>query len=186
MRGLLSTVLGGVSAVAMASTLAEASGAGCPVAARTPVAQTMPRTPWGDPDLQGVWSGADSMAVPLDRAEELGPRNVLTEEEFQARRARLVEGTTSSNIEATNFGAEPEIVESTSRQASLVIDPPNGRRPPRPPTTEPRAPSRTRISPGVFASVADLQGGFAAWVAAGLPVAAATTATTEPAVQSGS
>ena len=37
-----------------------------------------------------------------------------------------------------------------------------------------------------FASVADLQGGFAAWVAAGLPVAAATTATTEPTVQSGS
>ena len=35
-----------------------------------------------------------------------------------------------------------------------------------------------------FTSVADLQGGFAAWVAAGLPVAA--TATTEPAVQSGS
>jgi hypothetical protein len=158
MKVLLSVILAGALAVALASTLAEASGAGCPVALGAPVAQTTPRTSWGDPDLQGVWSGADSMAVPLDRAEELGSRNVLTEEEFRARRVKLVEGTSSSNIEATNFGAEPEIVQSTSRQASLIVDPPNGRRPPRVPAADPRAPSRTSFSPGIFASVADLGG----------------------------
>ena len=98
MRGVLSAVLAGVVAVVLASTAAEASGASCPIRGGAPVAQTMRRTPWGVPDLQGVWSGADSMAVPLDRAEELGSRNVLTEAEFQARRVKLVEGTSSSNI----------------------------------------------------------------------------------------
>ena len=158
MRGVLSAVLAGIVAVVLASTAAEASGASCSVRGGTPVAQTMRRTPWGDPDLQGVWSGADSMAVPLDRAEELGSRNVLTEAEFQARRVKLVEGTSSSNIEATNFGVEAEILQSTSRQASLVVDPPNGRRPPRLSAADPRAPLRTSFSPGVFASVAELGG----------------------------
>ena len=158
MRVRLSAVLAGISAVALASTPAEASGVGCRPRAGARVVQTMPRTPWGDPDLQGVWSGADSLAVPLDRAEELGSRNLLTEEEFQARRAKLVEGTSSRNIEATNFGAEAEILQSTSRQGSLVIDPINGRRPARIPVTQARAPSRNSFSPGVFASVAELGG----------------------------
>src|SRR5689334_17124535 len=38
-----------------------------------------PRTPWGDPDLQGVWPGTDFVGVPLQRASEFGTRNVLTE-----------------------------------------------------------------------------------------------------------
>ena len=30
---------------------------------------TPPRTPWGDPDLQGVWPGTDFVGVPLVRAD---------------------------------------------------------------------------------------------------------------------
>src|SRR5690242_17888576 len=44
-----------------------------------------PRTPWGDPDLQGVWPGTEMVGVPLQRPPQFGSRNVLTEEEFQAR-----------------------------------------------------------------------------------------------------
>ena len=44
-----------------------------------------PRTPWGDPDLQGEWPGTDMMGVPQQRPTELGARAELTEEEFADR-----------------------------------------------------------------------------------------------------
>ena len=46
-----------------------------------------PRTPWGDPDLQGVWPGTAMMGVPIERPRQLGERAALSDEEFQATRA---------------------------------------------------------------------------------------------------
>src|SRR5580704_14489885 len=37
------------------------------------------RTPWGDPDLQGVWN--DATSTPLQRPDGLGGKDVLTDEE---------------------------------------------------------------------------------------------------------
>jgi hypothetical protein len=96
------------------------------------------------------------IGVPLDRDPELGTRSVLTDAEFQARRTRLLESASPDNIEATNFGAESELAATKSRQASLVIDPPNGRRPPRTPAAEARQPARNSFSAGPFDGVADL------------------------------
>ena len=46
-----------------------------------PVASTWraPRTPWGHPDLQGIWTNVT--ATPLERPRDLAGRTVLTEEE---------------------------------------------------------------------------------------------------------
>ena len=41
---------------------------------------TVPKTPWGDPDLQGMWPG--NMGVPMQRPEALGTRATLTDAEF--------------------------------------------------------------------------------------------------------
>jgi hypothetical protein len=46
---------------------------------------TPPKTPWGDPDLQGIWPGTDMVSVPFERPAQFGNRLFLTEEEFQAR-----------------------------------------------------------------------------------------------------
>src|SRR5215469_9666162 len=46
---------------------------------------TAGRTPWGDPDLQGVYSNDDFKAVPFERPVELGERKYLTEEEYAKR-----------------------------------------------------------------------------------------------------
>lgn len=156
MRRIILTALVGVSTLALARTTTADSGARCPTTARASARQTWARTPWGDPDLQGVWSGTESMGVPLERDPELGTRNVLTEEELQVRRERLLKSASSDNIEATNFGIEPEISASQSRQASLVVDPSNGRRPPRTSVAEARRPARNSFSGGPFDSVADL------------------------------
>jgi hypothetical protein len=89
---------------------------------RTP-AQTKgykpPRTPWGDPDLQGHWPG--SVNIPLQRPASMGTRSTLTEQEFAARdaaeRKRVADGHWIEYYPA-------------SHQASLVVDPPDGRIPP--------------------------------------------------------
>ena len=117
------------------------------------------RTAWGDQDLQGVWSGLESIGVPFDREPALGTRALLTEEEFQARQMALRAAASGDNIEATNFGrggAEGEVLRNESRQASLVVDPPDGRRPPRTAHSDARQPTFGSFSAGPFNSVSDL------------------------------
>ena len=82
-------------------------------------AYTPPKTPWGDPDLQGLWPG--SLNIPLQRPASFGERNVLTDKELadrDAAEAKRVEG-----------GHWIEYYPAT-RQASLVVDPKDGRLPP--------------------------------------------------------
>ena len=155
---LLTFGLVGIVVLALSGDVAAATGPSC-VSARRPTPDAAPpRTPWGDPDLQGVWSGAEMDGVPLERAPEFGTRNTVTDEEFRSRRAELQLGASPNNIEATNFGIELEVSGSNpTRQASLVVDPPNGRRPPRTPEAVARQPARSSFSPGPFDSVLDLR-----------------------------
>ena len=44
-----------------------------------------PLTPWGDPNLQGMWPSGGVVMVPFERSEELGTRAVFTEEERAAQ-----------------------------------------------------------------------------------------------------
>jgi hypothetical protein len=90
----------------------------------------MPRTPWGDPDLQGNWTSVDMLGVPLQRPVELGERSAFSDEEFANVAHRQRAGTQNDDI--LIFG------DSTShwydngrpqRQTSLIVDPPNGRFP---------------------------------------------------------
>ena len=102
-------------------------GLPCVAAGQTAPAET-PRTPWGDPDLQGFWN--NNSAAPLERPENLGERATLTAEEveqrFERRRNLLFgrrEGDTGSYNE---FWFEHG---QDNNRASLIVDPPNGRMP---------------------------------------------------------
>ena len=44
-----------------------------------------PKTPWGEPDLQGVWSTDDTSGIPMARPAQYGDRLYLNQEEFTAR-----------------------------------------------------------------------------------------------------
>src|SRR5437867_3922849 len=46
------------------------------------------KTPWGDPDLQGVWPGTGLIGTPLQRDPSFGTRTTLTEQEFLERQKR--------------------------------------------------------------------------------------------------
>src|SRR5215831_2618139 len=97
---------------------------------------TPPKTPWGDPDLQGVWPG--NMGVPMERAVALGERTSFTDEEFskrqeQARRQALADAESTAATD-TKAGIGPPSYWTErgkpTRQTSLIIDPPDGRLPP--------------------------------------------------------
>jgi hypothetical protein len=84
------------------------------------------RTPWGDPDLQGVWVSSAAIGVPFERAEQLGSRAVLTDEELAARHAAAAARVRPKLVPPAGWAerrASPPL-------ASLVVDPPDGRLPP--------------------------------------------------------
>ena len=117
-----------------------------------------PRTAWGDPDLQGIWPASEMIGVPLQRAPELGTRAFLTDEEFAQRKAqasRQEEADSEEFVAARTPGAGADgtgppahwLERGTpQRQASLIVDPPNGRMPPMTPDGERRAAERARRS----------------------------------------
>ena len=90
---------------------------------------TVPRTPWGTPDLQAVWTGDAAHGISFERPRDVGDGDVLTPEQAAARRER---GTLGSI-----WGYEAEWRDTTlgyvnsapSRQVAMVIDPPDGRIP---------------------------------------------------------
>ena len=47
-----------------------------------------PRTPWGEPDLQGTWTSQAELGVPFERPAAFGTRQPLTDEEFAQREAQ--------------------------------------------------------------------------------------------------
>lgn len=89
----------------------------------------VPRTPWGEPDLQGVWTGNSAHGIPLERPADLAGVESLTAEQAAARRER---GTLGSI-----WGYEREWRDTTlgydkmtpSTQVAMIVDPPDGRLP---------------------------------------------------------
>src|SRR4051794_5373081 len=56
-----------------------------------PVAKnwTAPKTPWGDPDIQGTWTDDDCIGTPMNRPANLGDRAFYTEQELAQRESAL-------------------------------------------------------------------------------------------------
>ena len=102
-----------------------------------PPAESPSRTPWGDPDLQGMWDFRT--VTPLERPEELADKEFLTDEdavalresELHSRNADRRGTSTASDLERGyndfwwDYGSEL----TEDRRTSLIVDPPNGRMP---------------------------------------------------------
>ena len=74
-----------------------------------PVFGETPRTPWGDPDLQGMW--VNNSATPLERPDAFQGKETLTDEELQELNLTLPDGRKlfmgSSGTGAPKDGADP-------------------------------------------------------------------------------
>jgi hypothetical protein len=96
---------------------------------------TVPRTSWGDPDLQGTWFVLAD--VPLQRSPANANKEFLTDEEMAAsdKQKGLNPGRNarSANSVADVDGAYNAVFNSvlkTGRRTSMIIDPPDGHLPP--------------------------------------------------------
>ena len=96
------------------------------------------RTPWGDPDLQGIW-GAGYILTPLERPDEYEGREFLTDDEVAALegraagpgRDRRAEAGTVADVEGAYndaYSGRGRTVLHT-RRTSLIVDPPDGKIP---------------------------------------------------------
>jgi hypothetical protein len=121
--------------------------ASLPAVAQTREPSWADRTSWGDPDLQGEWTSEGEYGVPLERPPQFGTRQFLTDAEYAKRleEVRLRDArdlarvdVLSGKVDAPNAPI-PHWREynTTSRRTSLVIDPPDGRLPPRVPQARP-------------------------------------------------
>src|SRR4029079_10791557 len=88
---------------------------------------TPPKTPWGEPDLQGIWPINHLIRVQLQRNPMYGDRIYMTDEEF----ARL-QGGGGGGRGGGRAPAPIPVADSSMRpmrQTGLIVDPPNGRFP---------------------------------------------------------
>jgi hypothetical protein len=95
-------------------------------------AQAPPRTPWGEPDLQGIWT--DEFDTPLQRPAKYATQEFFTEaERAELDRVRLgiVERRATDAAVSNGYnGAAFFSTKRTGARTSRITDPPNGRLPP--------------------------------------------------------
>ena len=107
----------------------------------------VPKTEWGQPDLQGVWNF--NSETPLQRPEEFGDREFLTAEEIQQARIDREQSRAEADAKEAELNVNPEappVAESSGGynnfwferaaigenvRTSLITHPRNGRLPER-------------------------------------------------------
>ena len=157
MKGTLVAVL----AMALClPTSAQGPGKAASQAPRKPAPPTKPaankssapRTPWGDPDLQGVWN--DATSTPLQRPTGVGAKDVLTDEEAADFQAQLANDLSRDRRDG---GADADVNRAYNEhwmdarrlkitgdhRTSLIVDPQDGRIPPLVPLSPEREKART-------------------------------------------
>jgi hypothetical protein len=124
-----------------------------------------PKTPWGEPDLQGTWNANDLQGVPMQRAESVGTRYRLNDDEYTQRVTQRDQNVANDNSDEftleradefeKRFGTvggavspPPHWLErarTVSRVASYVIEPANGRIPALTPAAQAAAQQRQQV-----------------------------------------
>jgi hypothetical protein len=113
-----------------------AKSAGAPAAK----AYVPPRTPWGHPDLQGIFSNDDETGTPMARPAQFAGRTLesITPEEMKTINRQRNEQF-NAGVAGTEFagGLRPpthlifDTFERNNKRAWLIVDPPDGQQPPR-------------------------------------------------------
>jgi hypothetical protein len=134
---IVSIAVAAAAAGAVISAPITRASAQAPAASgMTPTASALLKTPWGEPDLQGIWT--DETTTPLQRPARYANQAVFTE----AERAELdrVRSEVLGRERRAERGTERDVSGSynnvfvsfkrTGARTSLIVDPPDGRIPP--------------------------------------------------------
>jgi hypothetical protein len=129
------------SMVTVAIAAAVISTAISGIAAQTSAQKTL-KTPWGEPDLQGIWT--EEFDTPLQRPARNANQEFLTEvqrQELDRRRADYYGDSarkqrTSQFEDGVMYNTEFLTIKRTGPRTSIIVDPPNGRLPPQTPEAQ--------------------------------------------------
>ncbi len=122
------------------TTVVAQAPAGSSATNPTGKTSSVPKTPWGKPDLQGIWSG-EGIIVPFQRPKEFGNRQLMTEAEHQKAVEDLAKRNERIGRDNRNGrGTEKDVARAyndlwfdkpngVSYRTSQIIDPPDGRMP---------------------------------------------------------
>jgi hypothetical protein len=127
-------------APAAAAQTSSARPKPAPPARATAKSFAMPKTPWGDPDLQGVWTSDDMLSIPMERSEQFAGRAELSDEEFAARSQRDQQALDRNKKAVGAFRGD--VGSRSFRQTSRVTEPADGRIPPTTPQAQRRVAER--------------------------------------------
>jgi hypothetical protein len=148
------SVMSTLAVVAAIAALGAVPLAGQAVGARPAVKAaknyTPAKTPWGDPDLSGVYTNKDENGIPMERPGQFEGKNL--EEVDDSEFAEIVRERNASaqaravGIGGAETGAGPihwyEHYDAKNSRPWLVIDPADGRIPPTTPEAQKRAADR--------------------------------------------
>ena len=116
-----------------ATTSTKSADVGKKAAAAEP--WTHPKTPWGDPDLQGTYTFATRTR--MERPDNFGAKQVLTQAELAELEGQDAQATANEDrsVDPGSVGSYNRFWASNERgrrtgRTSLIVDPPDGRRPP--------------------------------------------------------
>jgi len=84
-----------------------------------------PKTPWGDPDLQGTWTGDDTWGVPFERPKNFGTRKTLTEDELKDRQKRVEQSEEFVETGGTNHS--PAVAQIEAKEKGEAVPQAQGR-----------------------------------------------------------
>jgi len=125
----------GVAVVAVIEPSAQTTSAGA-ASSRGGAATTFtpPRTPWGDPDLQGNYTNTYEQGTPLERPEQFAGRTLQDVTGAELARAReeiqkRTVGNFQGPIHAPDHWWQDNLFLERGSQAWLVVDPPDGKVP---------------------------------------------------------
>ena len=133
-RRLIAVIAAVVGLSAFTQTQAQSPAASAPGGVlKTAPLQTAPlKTPWGEPDLQGIWT--DEFDTPLQRSPRYANQEFFTEVDRadldKARSAILTRFATEREINGAYNAATFFSTKRTGARTSKIVDPSNGRFPP--------------------------------------------------------
>ena len=134
--GIAAAAVGGILSLSIVRSSAQAPAAATKASAPGAASAVELKTPWGEPDLQGIWT--DESDTPLQRSPKYANQEFFTEAqraELDKERAALlgrdrrVERGTELDV-AGAYNAQFMSLKHTGARTSLIVDPPNGRIPP--------------------------------------------------------
>jgi hypothetical protein len=135
-----------VALLGAAHVAGQTAPAGKPAAGAPTGSWNHPRTPWGDPDLQGIWNNTAFNAVPLEhQSEEVLKERQRRSESPAARRAQGLGYDTNIWGEGARSGRGG----APAGQTHLIVDPPDGRLPPLTPEAQARSDARIAARRGL-------------------------------------